>query len=284
MTLRFDALTKRFGSLVAIDTVDLAFRPGMITSVIGPNGAGKSTLINMCAGSYKVTAGRILLDGVELQCLKKHQIALHGVARTYQNIRLFDGMTVLQNLEVCLFPAYFPRTFAEVFVPGLSRRVKSERTARCRDALARFGLVRLADALAADLSYGNQKLLEIARATMLEPKVLMLDEPAAGLNHGETDRLKEILRGLVRPDRVMIIVEHDMSLVMTLSDHIFVLHQGRLLFEGTPAEVQANLAVQEAYLGSPGDVDDIREAARNRANRVRIRANADIERRRPAAD
>jgi branched-chain amino acid transport system ATP-binding protein len=279
MTLRFEGLTKRFGSLVAIDAVDLTFEPGKITSIIGPNGAGKSTLINMCAGSYKVTDGRILLDGVELQRLKKHQIAGHGVARTYQNIRLFDGMTVQQNLEVCLFSSYFGRTFAEVFVPGMSRRLKSERAALCRDALARFGLARFADALAADLSYGNQKLLEIARATMLEPKVLMLDEPAAGLNHGETDCLKETLRSLVPADRVMIIVEHDMSLVMTLSDHIFVLHQGRLLFEGTPAQVQANLAVQEAYLGSPGDVDDIRDAARSRANRVRLRADADIERR-----
>jgi branched-chain amino acid transport system ATP-binding protein len=111
----------------------------------------------------------------------------------------------------------------------------------------------------------------------------MLDEPAAGLNHAETERLKEKLRELVRPDLVMIVVEHDMSLVMALSDHIFVLHQGRLLFEGTPADVQANLAVQEAYLGSPGDIDGIRDAARSRANRVRIRADADIERHRPGA-
>jgi len=217
-----------------------------------------------------------------LQRLKKHQIAGHGVARTYQNIRLFDGMTVQQNLEVCLFSSYLGRTFAEVFVPGVSQRFKNERAALCREALARFGLTRFAETLAADLSYGNQKLLEIARATLLNPKVLMLDEPAAGLNHGETDHLKETLRSLVRPDRVMIIVEHDMSFVMTLSDHIFVLHQGRLLFEGTPAEVQANFAVQEAYLGSPGDVDGIRVAARNRANRVRLRSNANIERRRPA--
>jgi branched-chain amino acid transport system ATP-binding protein len=281
MTLRLEALTKRFGALRAIDGVDLTFAPGVITSVIGPNGAGKSTLINMCAGSYKVTSGRIRLDGVELQSLKKHQIAQHGVARTYQNIRLFDGMTVVQNLEVCLFPEYFGRTFTEVFVPGLSRRMKEERRARCRSALEEFGLLPYADELAADLSYGNQKLLEIARATMLRPRVLMLDEPAAGLNHGETNRLKEKLRELARPDLIMIIVEHDMSLVMTLSDHIFVMHQGKLLFEGTPAEVQSNLAVQEAYLGSPGEIDEIREAARGRANRVRLRADADIERRRP---
>jgi branched-chain amino acid transport system ATP-binding protein len=283
MTLRLDTVTKRFGALVAADAISLEFRPGLVTSVIGPNGAGKSTLINMCAGSYKVTSGRILLGDIELQRLKKHQIAQAGVARTYQNIRLFDGMTVLQNLEVCLFSELFGRTFVEVFVPGASRRMKYERIARCMAVLDRFGLAPLAHEMAADLSYGNQKLLEIARATMLDPKVLMLDEPAAGLNHGETDQLKGKLRDLVGPDLVMVVVEHDMSLVMALSDHIFVLHQGKLLFEGTPAEVQANLAVQEAYLGSPGDIEDIRDAARNRANRVRIRADAHIERRRSDA-
>ena len=283
MILAFEAVTKRFGALLAIDALSLTFRPGMITSIIGPNGAGKSTLINMCAGSYKVTSGRIRLGEVELQRLKKHRIVQQGVARTYQNIRLFDGMTVLQNLEVCLFPELFGRTFVEVLVPGASRRMKAERTSRCEAQLERFGLAAHAGELAADLPYGNQKLLEIARATMLRPRVLMLDEPAAGLNHGETERLKQKLRELARPDLIMIIVEHDMSLVMSLSDHIFVLHQGRLLFEGTPAQVQDNLAVQEAYLGSPGEIHDIREAARNRAHRVRIRADADIERRRPGA-
>jgi branched-chain amino acid transport system ATP-binding protein len=283
MILSFEAVTKRFGALLAIDALSLSFRPGIITSVIGPNGAGKSTLINMCAGSYKVTSGRIMLDEVELKSLKKHQIARQGVARTYQNIRLFDGMTVLQNLEVCLFPELFGSTLMEVFVPSASRAMKERRVERCMAVLERFGLARHAAELAADLSYGNQKLLEIARATMLHPRVLMLDEPAAGLNHGETDRLKRTLRALARPDLIMIVVEHDMSLVMSLSDHIFVLHQGRLLFEGSPADVQSNLAVQEAYLGSPGEIDDIREAARNRSNRVRIRADADIERRRPGA-
>ncbi len=283
MILDFEAVTKRFGALLAVDALSLSFRPGIITSVIGPNGAGKSTLINMCAGSYKVTSGRILLDGVELQGLKKHQIARQGVARTYQNIRLFDGMTVLQNLEVCLFPELFGKTLVEVLVPGASRAMKEKRIARCMAVLEHFGLEGHAGEFAADLSYGNQKLLEIARATILRPRVLMLDEPAAGLNHGETDRLKQTLRALARPDLIMIVVEHDMSLVMSLSDHIFVLHQGRLLFEGSPAAVQSNLAVQEAYLGSPGEIDDLREAARNRSNRVRIRAHTDIERRRPDA-
>jgi branched-chain amino acid transport system ATP-binding protein len=281
MTLRFENVTKRFGALVAIDGVTLDFAPGRIYSVIGPNGAGKSTLINMAAGSYAVTAGRILLDGIELQSLKKHQIAQAGVARTYQNIRLFDGMTVLQNLEVCLFAELVGRVWAEVLLPRIARRSKAVRMTRCRAELARFGLEPVAEALAGDLSYGNQKLLEIARAAILRPKLLMLDEPAAGLNHPETEGLKRRLRELMRPDLIMLVVEHDMSLVMALSDHIYVLHQGKLLFAGTTQEVQANPAVQEAYLGSPGEIDQIRDTARRRGNRVRIRADADIERRRP---
>ena len=143
-------------------------------------------------------------------------------------------MTVLQNLEVCLYPELVWQTFAEVFRPRLSRRMKLERTARCMAVLERFDLARHARQFAGDLSYGNQKLLEIARAIVLRPKVLMLDEPAAGLNHGETHELMEKLRELIRPDLVMLVVEHDMNLVMALSDHIFVLHQGKLLFEGTP--------------------------------------------------
>ena len=281
MTLVFENVSKRFGALVAIEGISLHFEPGRIYSLIGPNGAGKSTLVNMCAGSYSVSGGRILLDGVELQRMKKYQIAQAGIARTYQNIRLFDGMTVLQNLEVCLFAELFGHTWAEVLIPRVARRSKAMRIARCRAELNRFGLEPLADVMAGDLSYGNQKLLEIARATILRPRVLMLDEPAAGLNHTETTALKQKLRELVRPDLIMLIVEHDMSLVMALSDHIYVLHQGRLLFAGDPSEVQANPAVQEAYLGSPGEIDQIRDTARRRANRVRIRSDADIERHRP---
>jgi branched-chain amino acid transport system ATP-binding protein len=281
MTLRFEKVTKRFGALVAIDGVTLDFAPGRIYSVIGPNGAGKSTLINMAAGSYSVSQGRIVLDGIDLQRMKKHQIAQAGVARTYQNIRLFDGMTVLQNIEVCLFAEFVGQTWLEVLLPGIARRSKAGRVDRCRAELARFGLEPVAEAMAGDLSYGNQKLLEIARAAVLRPKLLMLDEPAAGLNHAETENLKRRLRELMRSDLIMLVVEHDMSLVMALSDHIYVLHQGKLLFAGSPTEVLANPAVQEAYLGSPGEIDQIRDTARRRANRVRIRADADIERHRP---
>ena len=182
--------------------------------------------------------GRILLDDVELQRLKKHQIAQprrrphlpeHPALRRHDGAAEPRGLPLLRRTSGARSP--------KSSCPALSRRTEERARRRCAGTrCARFDLARFADALAADLSYGNQKLLEIARATMLEPKVLMLDEPAAGLNHGETDRLQaDAARASCAPDRVMIIVEHDMSLVMTLSDHIFVLHQGRLLFEGTPA-------------------------------------------------
>jgi branched-chain amino acid transport system ATP-binding protein len=278
MTLRFDRVSKRFGALVAIEEVSLAFEPGHIYSIIGPNGAGKSTLINMAAGSYSLSGGRILLGDVELNRLKKHQISRAGLGRTYQNIRLFDAMSVRENLEVALFSRDFPRLAGEIFMPRRARALKLARAADCHAMLRRFDLETHAEELAANLPYGKQKLLEIARALMTEPSVLMLDEPAAGLNHAESAELRHRLLGLRRSDRVIVIVEHDMNLVMALSDHIVVLHRGRLLFRGSPTEVRENKDVQEAYLGSPDEHEYIRAAARDRANRVRIRADRDIAR------
>jgi len=276
--LRFDHVGKRFGALVAIDDVSLAFEPGRIYSIIGPNGAGKSTLINMAAGSYGVSSGRILLGDVELQRLKKHQVSHAGLSRTYQNIRLFDAMTALENLEVALFHRDFPKLAAELLLPRRGRAIKAARAAECRAVLRRFDLEADAGTAAGTLPYGKQKLLEIARALVSEPKVLMLDEPAAGLNHAESAELRFRLLELRRPDRVILIVEHDMNLVMALSDHIAVLHRGRLLFQGTPAAVRENPEVQEAYLGSPDEHQIIRAAARHRTGRVRLRTDRDIAR------
>ena len=276
--LRFEKVGKRFGALVAIDEVSLSFAPGRIYSIIGPNGAGKSTLINMAAGSYGISSGRILLDDVELHRLKKHRISQAGLTRTYQNIRLFDAMTAQENLEVALFRRDFPKLAAELFLPRRGRAIKAARAATCRAVLRRFDLEAQADEPAGTLPYGKQKLLEIARALVTEPRVLMLDEPAAGLNHAESAELRRRLVELRRPDRIILIVEHDMNLVMALSDHIVVLHRGRLLFQGTPAEVRDHPEVQEAYLGSPDEHQIIRAAARDRTGRVRLRADRDIAR------
>lgn len=272
MTLVFEKLRKQYGSNVAIDDVSARFEPGLIHGIIGPNGAGKSTLINMTAGSYAVTAGRILLDGGEINGLKKYQIANRGVARTYQNIRLFDQMSVLDNLEVCYYGEDAKRAWKEVLWPPYARRRSAERRGQCLEKLKLFDLAGWGSEDAASLPYGRQRMLEIARALVRDPRVLLLDEPAAGLNHAETAELTQRLAALRSPDRIMIIVEHDMDLVMSLCDRIFVMHHGKLLFEGTPAEAQASVEVQQAYLGTSNDNADIIAAAQDRKLKLGIRS------------
>jgi branched-chain amino acid transport system ATP-binding protein len=268
--LRFDRVTKQFGALKAIDDVSFEVKPGIITAVIGPNGAGKSTLVNMAAGSYGVTSGRILIDDVELQRLPKHRIAHAGLARTYQNIRLFDGMSVVKNLEVALVPPRIGSLVGDAF--GLSSRaVAEERRARCHAVLERLGLTAYAERQAGSLAYGQQKLVELARAVVGGPRVLLLDEPAAGLNHGETEQLKQHIFALRAPDLAMVLIEHDMKLIMSISDTIVVMNRGRVLAQGTASEIRTNIEVQEAYLGQPGAIRDIEAAARGRRNRVRLR-------------
>lgn len=272
MTLVFSNLRKQYGANVAINDVSTEFEPGLIHGVIGPNGAGKSTLINMTAGSYTVSAGSISLDGRRLDGMKKYQIANSGIARTYQNIRLFDQMTVLENLEVCFYPAQVRDTWKEVFWPPYGRARAGSRRESCMEILRFFDLQGYADMEAGSLPYGRQRMLEIARALAMSPRVLLLDEPAAGLNHHETADLTAKLAELRSPDRIMLVVEHDMDLVMTLCDRIVVMHHGKLLFQGTPAEVQASSDVQLAYLGTDNDIDDIRAAAQDRRAQLGIRA------------
>jgi len=273
MSFELQNVTKRFGAVAAITDVSIRFEPGQIHAIIGPNGAGKSTLVNMAGGSYAVTAGRILLDGRELQGLKKHEISLAGVARTYQNIRLFDRMSVMENLEVCLYPQRTTRILADVLGLGEAGR-REQRLAHCRRLLDRFDLVPFAGVEARNLSYGRQRMLEIARAMVRTPRVLMLDEPAAGLNDAETRDLKQRLRHLRRPDLIVIVIEHDMDLVMSISDHVTVMHRGQVLFAGTPAQVQENPDVREAYLGTEDELDAIRSLAQRRKAERRLRQQA----------
>ena len=279
--LRFDHVTKRFGAVTSIDDVSFDVEPGLITAVIGPNGAGKSTLVNMAAGSYSVTSGRILIGDIELQKLPKHRIAHAGLSRTYQNIRLFDGMTVAQNLEVALVPPGIGSLLSDVFAFG-GRSAAENRRECCYATLAKLGLTAYADRLAGSLAYGQQKLVELARAIVSKPRVLLLDEPAAGLNHGETERLKEHILDLRTPELAMVLIEHDMKLIMSISDEIVVMNRGKVLAQGSGAEIRANTKVQEAYLGQPGAIRDIEAAARGRRNRVRVRAGEDLTWHQPA--
>lgn len=277
--LRFENVSKQFGSLRAVKDVTLTFEPGKIYSVIGPNGAGKSTLVNMAAASYEVTSGRILLDDVDLTGLKKHLVFNAGLARTYQNIRLFDNMTVRENLEVVLYREQIGMLLSELFIPRRRRSIKEERVERARSILELVGLYRYEDEFAGDLPYGLQKKLEIARALIGKPRALLLDEPAAGLNHTESAEMREFMLSLRAPDRILMVIEHDMELVMSISDHIYVLFHGELLFAGAPREVAASEAVQEAYLGRSKDLVELHGAFEARRRLRGLRSGDGPERR-----
>lgn len=276
--LTLDKLCKQFGNLVATNNVSMTFEPGKIYGLIGPNGAGKSTLINLISGALDLSSGSLRLGDRELAGLPKHKVARAGVARTYQNVRLFDHLSAMDNLEVALYPEVAGDVWKEILLPGYAAKASRARRGHCLEILERCGIAQFAETRANLLPYGRQRILEIARALVRGPDVLLLDEPAAGLNHGETAELKERLRALHRPDRIMIIVEHDMDLIMSLCEHIYVLNFGQLLFSGSPAEVQASSIVQEAYLGTTDELESIHALAQSRKSGQRLRADADIKR------
>ncbi len=276
--LTLDKLSKQFGNLTATNDVSMTFEPGKIYGLIGPNGAGKSTLINLISGALNLTSGAIRLGEQNLTGLPKHKVARAGVARTYQNVRLFDHLSALDNLEVALYPEVAGSLWKEILLPGYARKATQARRQLCLETLERCGISQFAETTANLLPYGRQRILEIARALVRDPAVLLLDEPAAGLNHGETAELKERLLKLNRPDRIMIIVEHDMDLIMSLCEHIYVLNFGQLLFSGSPAQVQASAIVQEAYLGTTDELESIHALAQSRKPGQRLRADAGIKR------
>jgi branched-chain amino acid transport system ATP-binding protein len=256
--LTVENLTMRFGGLVAIDSVSFEVRPNAITALIGPNGAGKTTLFNCVTGFYRPTAGSIRLDAgtqaVELSRLPGHRIAHLGVARTFQNIRLFPKITALENLLVAQHTALMRASvFSIAGLLGLPSYRRAERLAldKARYWLDRIGLLDRANHPADTLPYGQQRRLEIVRALCMEPRLLCLDEPAAGLNPRESADLANFVRQVqAEQNLAVLLIEHDMSVVMGISDHIAVLDYGRKIAEGAPAEIRANPAVVAAYLGT----------------------------------
>ena len=241
--LSIDGLTVRFGALVAVDAVSFDVQRGCITSVIGPNGAGKSSLFNLVSGAIRPAAGRVLLDGVDLTGFAAHRMLAAGLARSFQITNLFFELPVRENLRL-----------AAQFVEGsgrLFRATSASRAALARvdELIERFELQARADELAGFLSHGEQRRLEIAVALASRPKVLLLDEPTQGMSQTDTQETAELIRRLVDSSLTVLLVEHDVDLVMRLSDRVVVMHQGAKLAEGTPDVVRADPAVQAAYFG-----------------------------------
>lgn len=246
-------LTKHFGGLTAVGDVSLELHEGELVGLIGPNGAGKTTLFNLLTGVYEPSEGTVTLDGVLLNGKKPYTIASLGLSRTFQNIRLFKDMTVLDNVLLGMSNTSKP--------PLLSSFLRLPKFYASEDALRHkalalleiFGLATSADSLAKNLSYGQQRRLEIVRALATEPKILFLDEPAAGMNPQETAELTHLIRKVKNDFGItVILIEHDMSLVMEVTERIYVLEYGRLIAHGTPDEIKKDKRVIEAYLG--GDI------------------------------
>jgi len=247
--LRAQGLHKRFGGVQAVHDISFDIPEGAVFAIIGPNGAGKSTLLNLLSGIYRPDAGSIVLNGVDLTKLSAHHRVRHGIARTFQKIRLFKNISAIDNV-VAGFHTRHDIPIWQYIIHGPAWRRDRE---RCRDEarrlLAFMGLERRAHLLAGSLSYGEQRMLEIARALATAPRLLMVDEPAAGLNAAETEMLLDRVDVLRRNGTTLCLVEHNMDLVMKVADQILVIDYGQFLFKGAPTEVQRHPGVNAAYLG-----------------------------------
>jgi branched-chain amino acid transport system ATP-binding protein len=247
--LQVNSITKQFGGLIAVDNVSFEIEKGEIVSIIGPNGAGKTTIFNMLTGVYTIDSGEIIFDGAPIHNTTPYNVVNLGISRTFQNIRLFPNMRVIENVLVGTHIRTKYGLFDSLFRTKRFKKEEAEKVVRALDILSDIGLQDRVNDYAQNLPYGEQRKVEIARAIATDAKIILLDEPAAGMNPQESEELLRFIRELRDKGYTIILIEHDMSVVMNISDRIYVIDHGKKIAQGFPNEIVKNQSVIEAYLG-----------------------------------